>query len=350
MSDYAHRETDVILQAMQDRMREEYRQATQEVQQKLTDYLQAFKRKDAKMKADVGSGRITQKQYINWRKNQMLTGKRWLQMLDTLTEDYVNSDKIAVSIIKGYMPDVYALNHNYGTFEVEKGVNIDTSYTLYDRHTVEELMREDKILLPAPTIPIEKNLEWNRRHIQSAIFQGVVQGDSINQIAQRFTAVTDMNFNQAVRNARTACTGAENLGRNTAFKRAESMGIKIKRQWIATLDGRTRHSHRELDGQVRGLDEPFEIDGKEIMLPGDPNCEYPEEIYNCRCNVISVFPKHPIDVENLELRNTRRMFGKDYSKISYDEWKKDKMKPKHYEESVYEYEERVYGKHPNSRP
>lgn len=60
----------------------------------------------------------------------------------TLAADLHNVNKIAKSITQGYMPEVYALNHNYSTFQIEKGSRIDTSYTLYDRHTVERLFRK----------------------------------------------------------------------------------------------------------------------------------------------------------------------------------------------------------------
>ena len=56
----------------------------------------------------------------------MMMGKRWEEMSDTLAQDFHNANRISRSIVNGYMPEVYALNHNYGTFEVEKGALVDT--------------------------------------------------------------------------------------------------------------------------------------------------------------------------------------------------------------------------------
>lgn len=59
-----------------------------------------------------------------------------------------------------------------------------------------------------------------------------------------------MNRDSAIRTARTAVTGAQNAGRLDSYYAAEKMGIKCRKQWMATLDGRTRHSHAMLDGEI----------------------------------------------------------------------------------------------------
>lgn len=71
-----------------------------------------------------------------------------------------------------------------------------------------------------------KDLRWNRQRIQSELTQGLLQGESIPEIAKRMQKVTDSNYKSAVRNARTMTTGAENAGRVDSYKRAEGMGIK----------------------------------------------------------------------------------------------------------------------------
>lgn len=95
-----------------------------------------------------------------------------------------------------------------------------------------------------------------------------------------------MNRNSAIRAARTAVTGAQNAGRLDSYHAAEEMGIEMERQWVATLDSRTRHDHAMADGQTVGVDEPFIVGGYKLMYPGDPSGE-PSEIYNCRCTQIA---------------------------------------------------------------
>ena len=92
-----------------------------------------------------------------------------------------------------------------------------------------------------------------------------------------------MNKSSAVRTARTAVTGAQNAGRMDSYVAAEKMGIKVRKEWLATLDGRTRHSHAMLDGKVVDKDKKFE---NGCMFPGDPNGPA-SEVYNCRCALIA---------------------------------------------------------------
>ena len=93
-----------------------------------------------------------------------------------------------------------------------------------------------------------------------------------------------MDKSSAVRNARTAMTGAQNSGRMQGFKDAREKGVIIKRIWIATDDRRTRHWHNELDNQETDIDEPFVNAVGKIMYPGDPAADG-ANIYNCRCTL-----------------------------------------------------------------
>ncbi len=66
----------------------------------------------------------------------------------------------------------------------------------------------------------------------------------------------------------------------------EQTGIdrsRVRRRWHATKDKRTRDSHRPMDGQEVGMDEPFESGaGVELWWPGDVNAPAEERIA-CRC-------------------------------------------------------------------
>lgn len=325
MSDFAHNQTDQILKQIEGRLRKEYKRAAKETQQKLNDFLNKYQEKDKLKKQEYREGKISWDEYRQWRKNQILTAKRWREMQKTLATDLHNVNKIAKSITQGYMPEVYALNHNYSTFQIEKGSEIDTSYTLYDRHTVERLFRENPKLLPDPSpnsktgklLAENKDLRWNRQRIQSELTQGLLQGESIPEIAKRMQKVTDSNYKSAVRNARTMTTGAENAGRVDSYKRAEGVGIKMTQCWVATLDGRTRHSHRSLDG------EEIEVGGtfsNGCRYPGDPNGS-PSEVYNCRCSLISQLKGFETDITDMSVRRNEKL-----GNMTYDEWKKEKAK------------------------
>lgn len=318
MSDFAHNQTDQILKQIEGRLRKEYKRAAKETQQKLNDFLNKYREKDKLKKQEYREGKISWDEYRQWRKNQVLTAERWREMQKTLAMDLHNVNKIAKSITQGYMPEVYALNHNYSTFQIEKGSRIDTSYTLYDRHTVERLFRENPKLLPDPSpnsktgklLAENKDLRWNRQRIQSELTQGLLQGESIPEIAKRMQKVTDSNYKSAVRNARTMTTGAENAGRVDGYKRAESKGIDLMQEWSATLDSRTRHTHRQLDGERIKVGGTF---SNGCRFPGDPRGD-PSEVYNCRCTLIA-------QIKGFEIEQSKT--SSKLGDMTYDEWKNE---------------------------
>ena len=317
MPDKAHEQTDKELKRLERQITKEYSQAAKEVEKKLTDYLEKFAKKDAEMQKKVASGQMSAEEYGKWRVGQMAMGERWKEMQKTLTEDLVNADKIAAGMINDSLPSAYALNYNYGTYEVEHGARINTSFTLYDHSTVENLLKKDPKIIPQARVDIPKDELWNRRKLTSAITQGILQGESIPKIAKRLGSVADMDRKAAIRNARTYTTAAENKGRTDSYDRAEQMGIKVKKKWMATLDDRTRVEHRHLDGQVRDNDEPFETDGYEIMYPGDPSAE-PEMIYNCRCTLVA-------EIEGYQYQDERN--DSKLGDMTYEEWKHANDKP-----------------------
>jgi SPP1 gp7 family putative phage head morphogenesis protein len=318
--DKGHRETDRLIDDLEKRIQNVYSRAAKETQEKLDTYMESFKAKDKKKREEVVAGTLSKSDYAKWRTGQIMVGKRWEEMLDTLSTDLANADKLAQSITQGYMYDAYALNHNYATFLVEQESLVDTSYTLYDRQTVERLIKDEPNLLPAPTPGSKRDRElregrierWNAQKITSEVTQGILQGESVDKIASRMQNVAAMGSRAARRNARTAVTGAENAGRQAGFERAQDMGIDTEKQWLATMDDRTRHEHRLLDGVHVPVDDDFEVEGYKIEYPGDPSAE-PEMVYNCRCTMIcriKGFEKDFTDRHNDALGD-----------MTYEEWK-----------------------------
>ena len=322
MPDKGHMETEALLRALEKRIAAEYRKANREITRKVNAYMSEFKRKDKEWREKLENGDITEAEYKAWQTGQVMIGKRWEEMRHTLAQDYANTNDLAKQMAFDSMPDVYALNHNYATFEAEKGGKVDTSYTLYDRPTVERLIRDDPKLLPDPRpgsplaqkLAKHKELRWEEQHVQSVVLQSILQGESLEQTAKRFSQLTEMNYRQSVRYARTATTGAQNAGRVDGYKRAEKLGVNMKQVWFATLDSRTRHEHRVLDGQEVDVGEPFIMDGFKIKYPGDPAAPA-HLLFNCRCTVIAKVKGVDFNVSDKTQRDDK------IGDMSYEEWK-----------------------------
>lgn len=316
-TDYAHKETDKIIEELEKKLQKEYQQASKEVEAKMNDYLKRFQTKDKKWREWVANGQKSKAEYIKWRQGQMIVGTRWGNLKEELARDLNNSNQIARKIINNDIKDVYALNMNFSTYQVEKELGINTNFCLYSHDTVERIMKDDPELLPPPGKKVSerirqgKDVRWNRKTIQSVATQAVLQGESIPAIAHRLAqAVGDSNYKSAIRNARTMCTGAQNAGRVDAHDRLKEIGCQLDEYWLAVHDNRTRTSHRHLDNQKRG-DDGFFSNG--CRYPADPDCPDGAEIYNCRCTLIAI----PRGFEaNYNINTEPEIMG-----MTYDEWK-----------------------------
>ena len=175
MADTGHERTNDIIDEMTKQIEKEYEKAAKEVEKKLNAYLKGFDQKEAEQLKLLDAGKITQQQFNTWRQTQLLTGKRWQDLLEQLTGEMVNANDIARSTIRGHMADVYTLNRNYAAYQVEQDAHIDTSWTLYNRRATENLFKNDKNLLPMPKegsrawrAMQNEDTRWNQQKINSS--------------------------------------------------------------------------------------------------------------------------------------------------------------------------------------
>lgn len=306
--DYGHAEADRKLKELETRIRTEYGKAVKEAEKKANAYLIRFREKDAIMADRLKAGDITHREYMQWRTQAMMTTERWNTIRSDLADVYANAGKVAEGMITDNAYDVYALNFNFGTYEAERGSGVDTAFTLYSKDTVRRLVKDDPTLLPPPGKKTSEAIargelqRWNKRQIQSVMMQSILQGESIPKIAKRLAdTVGERNMKSAIRDARTMTTSAQNAGRLDSYYRAKEMGIEMQKEWMATHDSRTRHSHRDIDGQVVPVDQEF---GNGLMFPADPDGP-PEEVYNCRCTLVAkVMSVDGIDISDIPDQTT----------------------------------------------
>ena len=122
------------------------------------------------------------------------------------------------------------------------------------------------------------------KSISSEISRGIAGGASINEIARNIGMTTKAPLSRAKTIVRTESHRIEQAAALNAQRKAKTRGADVVKQWDSTLDSDTRPTHKRLDGQIREVDEPFEMDGKSAMYPGDFGD--PAEDCNCRCVVL----------------------------------------------------------------
>ena len=274
------------------RITEEYQRAYNEIARRAKQYLDKFDKADKAKKVLLEQGKITPKEYLEWRKGWIRRTKEYEAMLDDCAETLTNASIIASSYARGESVNMFAMASNWAAYDVCKDLNLNIDFTIYNKESVMRMLADDPDLLPEPRVNIPKTKRWNKHHIQSEVTQGIIQGKSIDKVAKGLARAVGMSKNASVRNARTSMCYARSAGSLERYREArDDYGIDVKKQWLATPDGRTRHEHRELDGQIQELDEPFYVDGYPIMCPSDPTAA-PHLIYNCRCALEEVVGKY----------------------------------------------------------
>ena len=275
-------------------IQETYAQAMKEVKEKLDDFIAKHKAKDARMKKQVEEGKISAADYKDWQKGQLFAQKQWKQKLKDVTRIYTTADERAREIISSKRIDAFADAANHVAYEIERdqGFSGAVSFNLYDSRTVEKLLKDDPQMLPEWKINEPKDYVWNYKRVKNAVTQGIIQGESVGQIGKRLSEeLSTSNARKMDLFARTAVNGAQNAGRVERMRESVSMGIDVKKKWLATLDKKTRDTHRDLDGKEQDVDKPFLIGEKKIYYPGDPKAPA-ELVYNCRCTLTYSYPKY----------------------------------------------------------
>ena len=113
------------------------------------------------------------------------------------------------------------------------------------------------------------------------ISNGIIQGKSYADIAQKISLHSEATIKQAYTIARTEGGRVSSLAKLDSQMDAKRKGADIVKQWSSTLDMKTRPYHQGLDKQVKEIDEDFEIDGMKAKGPRLFGIAHMD--INCRC-------------------------------------------------------------------
>ena len=279
------RSDELRIKKLGNRISKIYKQASEELTEKVDSFFASFEKKDAEMKKKFEDGEITKAEWIKWRKNQLLIGKRWTDLRDSVVQRMLESNQIASAYINRELVPAYTRGFNDVGTDAESAIK-GYSFSMINEDAVKRLITNKKTNLPYKFVDGKKDTRWNTQKVNSVILQGIIQGESSKQMAKRLrTKIPEMNKVSAIRNARTAFTSAVNHGRLDGMKQLQDDGVIVEKEWFASMgDGRTRDAHAELHHAKVPIDEPFVNSLGEIMFPGDPNAS-PANVYNCRCSI-----------------------------------------------------------------
>lgn len=155
-----------------------------------------------------------------------------------------------------------------------------------------------------------------KKTITQEISRGIASSLPYREIARNIGNVSGAPLSRAKTIARTEGHRIQQMSTVDAQQAAKAKGADVLKQWDATLDGRTRESHRRVDGEIRELDAKF---SNGLMFPGDPNGSA-AEVVNCRCTS-NTRARWALGEEELQtLKDRAEFFGLDKTK-NFEEYK-----------------------------
>ena len=284
--DWMAKRQDKELIYLEERISALYEEASYQITEEYNRFYSNYQLEYERRLAMVESGEMSQDSFNTWCRNQIFQSNRYQAMISSLTDVLTNADVAAMAAVNEQLPYTLAESYDFISslgFEAadKAGITMGT-FQIYNANSVREIIRQNPNLFPIVDLPEDE--AWNRRHINNEIMQGIIQGNSMQQVARRLQNVAAMDDRAAIRNARTAMTAAENLGRSESASRLREAGVPVKEQWLAVKDSKTRDTHLLLDGTYKDEEGFYGADILNVPLrfPADPRGEA-KEIYNCRC-------------------------------------------------------------------
>ena len=153
-----------------------------------------------------------------------------------------------------------------------------------DKKLVEKAVRIDTQLSGSLYKVLQVDIEKLKKIIQQEISRGAASGMMYAEMSRNIARASRVPLNRARVIVRTEAGRIQEQAAFDAAKAAKDKGADVVKQWSAIRDERTRYTHRLLDGQVRELDEYFEVHGKKALRPH--GFGLPEEDINCRCTML----------------------------------------------------------------
>lgn len=121
----------------------------------------------------------------------------------------------------------------------------------------------------------------------ASLAEGLNEGESVEQLKARLSSLFSSSGSELgpVRSsmiAATEATRAWNAGTLASARALRDEGTAVVKQWRTRGDDKVRKAHREVDGQLQLVDDPFTVGGTAMQYPGDPTAPASLTV-NCRC-------------------------------------------------------------------
>ena len=256
---------------------------------------------------------IYQQQYQKALKKQLegivdqLGSRQFTSISQYLNECYVN----------GYVGNAYAL--------MQQGIPLILPI---DQEKVVRAVKTESKISKGLYTALGEDVDQLKKDIRTQLSRGIAAGRNWHQIADELAGdFRNTPFNKAYNRSMTIVrTEGHRINEAANFdgmRDAKNAGADVVKQWVSVLDSVTRPNHRTLDGQIRELEDPYEVDNLQAMYPGGFGVA--KEDCNCRCNSTQRAKWALGEDELAELRSRADYWGLDKSQ-EFDEFKEKYLK------------------------
>ena len=188
-------------------------------------------------------------------------------------------------LIDDYLKDSYITAHIGTLFDLQ-GQGVPLILPLNQEQMISAITLNSKL-----SEPLYNSLGYDVEHLKinvvSEISRGIAQRLTYAEMARNLSAKTKLPMKRTFNIARTEGHRIQQEATYNLQIRAVQKGAKIFKQWDSTLDRKTRPTHRELDGQMIGVNDYFHSSGGgKALYPG--GFGDPKEDCNCRCCLVQV--------------------------------------------------------------
>lgn len=248
--------------------------------------------------------------------------KQYQQMLvDQLESILYDLQEGQFTNIADYLQESYVNGYTGVYYDIGKVTGIPVVMPIRQDQVVKAVQTDSKLSTSLYN-KLGEDVTYLKKSIRAELSIGIASGSTWNQMAVHIAKGMNSPFrkayNNAIRIARTEGHRIQNEAALDAQDEAKKKGANVVKQWDATLDDRTRPDHQAADGQIREIDEPFDVGGEKMKAPGVGGSA--KNVCNCRCCLLQR-AKWALDEDELEeLKERAAFFGLDKSK-DFEEFK-----------------------------
>ena len=231
--------------------------------------------------------------------------------------------------VSGYLTECYE-DAFFGTVYDLHGQGIPVIIPIDQKQVVKALTNDSKLSKNLYN-SLGESVTKLKNNVQRNLSRGISQGSSYADITRDIAREMVGDYSRfkggalyfANRITRTEGHRVQNQAAMDAQHAAKEKGADIVKQWDATLDKRTRPAHAAADGQLREIDEPFDVWGEKLEAPGIGGSA--KNVIHCRCALLQR-ARWALDEDELKtLQERAEYYGLDKTD-EFEDFKKKYLK------------------------